>query len=375
MIMVYSASHDASERKLGNGWLIFQRHVFRVFFGLFLALLAIFIPHKWFLSLSPFFLLMSVVLLVMVLFWGQGEIRGAHRWFVLGSLRFQVVDVARLSLILYLSDALVRRREYLKQFGEGVLPQALILGLMVLLISMQPDLGSAVLLVMVAFVLFALGGVPFKHLLVLGFFSLLLMFILKRDYQIERLVHFVRAIFAGKPPDHQPFQSLIGLGNGAFWGVGLDSSVMKLRFLPEPFTDSIFAILGEEFGYVGVCVVLGLFFVLGVRGFRIALHAPDESSMLLAAGLTTSLLIYAFVNAAVVSHLFPTTGIPMPFISYGGTFMAVNLFSIGMLLNIYRSSVAQAEKLPARGRAIPIQYGQIQSKKPKYQTILKFKAG
>jgi cell division protein FtsW len=332
LVMVYSASHHIAMKKHNeDGAYYFKKHFIRVIIGLVLMVLGALIPYRFWLRLSKPMILVGIALLVAVLLHGV-TIRNATRWYKLGGFLFQPVDFVRLALIFYLTDAIVRKRDYLEDFKIGVLPQLVVVGTIAILLLKQPDMGSAVILVAISLVLLISGGMPLRHV---GWLSLgvLPLGLLVRSYHLERLRDYIQSIRGVEIP-YQVKQALISLGNGGIFGVGLDNSIQKLEYLPDPFTDFILAIVGEEFGFVGSVVVLTLFLLLVVEGYRIARRCDDMGGFLLAVGITTSLALYAFVNAGVVCNLLPTKGLPLPFISYGGSFMMSNLFAIGVLLNI-----------------------------------------
>ena len=332
LVMVYSASHHVAYKKLGSDSIYFRFHFYRILIGLFALIIAAIIPYNFWLKSARIWLLIGIGLLIAVLILGIKE-RNAQRWIEIYSFRFQPVDVLRMALIFYLCDAMIRKHEYLRKWKEGLLPQLFILGLISFLLIKQPDMGSVVILLAISVVIFITAGVSLLHL---SFVALLTvpLFLMKHDYHIVRIKDFLDSVINGKSLPYQVNQSIISLGSGGFWGKGLDNSTQKLEFLPEPFTDFIFSIVGEEFGFVGTSVVLFLFLLLILEGFKIARRCPDEAGALLAVGITTSIGIYAFVNAGVVSNLLPTKGLPMPFISYGGSFMITTLAGVGILLNI-----------------------------------------
>jgi len=333
LVMVYSASHPVALKRYDDSSLFFRNHFYRVFFGIGIMILTALIPYKFWLRYAKLGLLVGIILLILVLFIGTSKEGAATRWLRLFGMRFQPVDFVRLALILYLTDAMVRKHDYLDHWKEGFLPQIIVLGIVELLLMKQPDMGSVVILCVLACVIFLTAGVRVKYLCLVGA-VILPALLLKQPYQINRVTAFINSVFNGHPLVYQIDQSFISLGNGGFWGVGLDNSTQKLAYLPAPFTDFIFAIVGEEFGFLGAMIILTLFLLLVIEGYRIAHRCQDEAGMILATGITTSIALYAFLNAGVVCNLFPTKGLPMPFISYGGSFMISTLAGIGLLLNI-----------------------------------------
>jgi len=332
LVMVYSASHHVAAKKLGNESIYFRFHFYRILIGLFALMIAAIIPYKFWLKSARIWLLLGIVLLITALIIGVQE-RNAQRWIQIYSFRFQPVDFLRLALIFYLCDAMIRKRDYLRNWKEGLLPQFFIIGLISLLLIKQPDMGSVVILLVISVVIFITAGVNLLHLGCVAMLTLPI-FLMKQNYHIVRIKDFLNSVINGESLPYQVNQSIISIGSGGFLGKGLDNSTQKLEFLPEPFTDFIFSIVGEEFGFLGTSLVLFLLLLLVLEGFKIARRCPDDAGALLAVGITTSIGIYAFVNASVVINLLPTKGLPMPFISYGGSFMITTLAGIGILLNI-----------------------------------------
>lgn len=331
LVMVYSASHHVALKRYEDGSLFFRHHFYRVIAGLIVLIFAALVPYKLWLKTSKIWIIFGIGLLVTVLIWGEGE--NATRWLKIYGFRFQPVDFVRLALILYLTNAMVKKQEFLHLWKEGLLPQMIVLGVVGLLLFQQPDMGSAIILFVISFVIFITAGVRFIHIGILPVVAVPI-FIFLKPYQLQRLKTYINTVFHDEPMSYQVKQSLISLGNGGIFGQGLDNSTQKLEFLPEPFTDFIFAIVGEEFGFLGTMILLSLFLLIILEGYRIAHKCRDEAGAILATGITTSLALYAFVNAGVVCNIFPTKGLPMPFISYGGSFMITSLAGIGILLNI-----------------------------------------
>lgn len=332
LIMVYSASHHVALKKYENGSLFFKKHFYRVLAGLLIMIFIAFVPYKFWLKTSKLWIVLGIGLLMAVLLWGESN-GTANRWFKIFGIQFQPVDFVRLVLIFYLTDAMVRNQDFLRYWKEGLLPQLIVLGIVSLLLLQQPDMGSVVILSIISFVIFFSAGVRFIHLSLMPI-AVLPVVIFFRPYHLERIKTYIDSVFYDQPSTYHIKQSLISLGNGGIFGKGLDNSTQKLEFLPEPFTDFIFAIVGEEFGFLGTVILLSLFMIIILEGYRIAHRCQEKSGAILATGITTSFGLYAFLNAGVVCNLFPTKGLPMPFISYGGSFMITTLIGIGILLNI-----------------------------------------
>jgi len=358
LVMVYSASHHVALKRYEDGSLFFRHHFYRVLAGLIVLIFAALIPYKFWLKTSKIWIVLGIGLLVAVLFLGEGE--NANRWLRIYTFRFQPVDFVRLALILYLTNAMVKKQEFLHLWKEGLLPQIIVLGVIGLLLFRQPDMGSAIILFLISFVIFVTAGVRFHHIFLLPIVAVPIL-VLFKPYQLQRIQAYIDGVLYDKELPYQTTQSLISLGNGGIFGTGLDNSTQKFEFLPEPFTDFIFAIIGEEFGFLGTIILLSLFLLIILEGYRIAYKCRDEAGAILATGITTGLALYAFVNAGVVCNIFPTKGLPMPFISYGGSFMITSLAGIGILLNISQHNEFQL----AGRRRRPPEIFQINSKRKK----------
>ncbi len=349
LVMVYSASHPIASQKYGNSRFFLLRHFIRLVIGFVLMAVGVAVPFQKWAKLGRPFILVSFVLLLFVLIPSpyRVTINHAHRWLRIGGLQFQPVDFVRLFVIFYLADVLTRKEALLGQFKEGLLPQLIVLGIILGMIMMQPDLGSALILTILIGILFITGGIPFKFLAPsVGIIPVA--FLLMHDYQRLRFIKFFNSVIHGEPVSYQVAQSLVGLGKGGFLGVGLDNSTQKLHFLPEPFSDFIISILGEEFGFFGIFLVLTAILIVIFMGYRIAQKTTSKEGMLIAVGITSTIALYTFVNAGVVTSLLPTKGLPMPFISYGGSFQISILWGIGILVNIMRQSYENVEVVTER---------------------------
>jgi cell division protein FtsW len=282
-------------------------------------------------------LVLSFVLLVLVLVppFGQ-EINGTRRWLRLGPVSFQPVELAKLSLLLYLASFLARRGAVVESFARGLLPLLLMAGAMAGLTMLQPDMGNAVVLIVLTLALAYLGGARPAHMGLIAGAALPLaaVAIAMKPYRLRRVAAFLNPWNDPQNSGFQIIQSFLALGSGGWLGRGLGESKQKLFYLPESHTDFIFAIIGEELGAMGALVVVGLFAVLIWRGLRIGLRAPEPFGAYLALGLTIMLATQTLVNLGVVTGLLPTKGLPLPFISFGGSALTMTLFSTGILLNI-----------------------------------------
>ncbi|MFQ5649141.1 MAG: FtsW/RodA/SpoVE family cell cycle protein [bacterium] len=340
VVMVYSASSFKAQETYGDSHYFLKHHLYRVGVGFVLMLIVAQINYRTWLNFSPVFLLLCLLALSFTLVSDSVPvIRGSRRWITIGFLTFQPSDFARLALILFLSLSLGAANFVTRKSVQSFLFHLAVVGCVVVPVIAQPDIGSALLIGFISLTIIFIAGERLRHLLWLGLTTapFFLLFILRDGYQKIRIMKFIRS-FKGESLDWQPLQAFIALGNGSVWGLGLGGSRQKYHFLPDPFTDFIFAIVGEEMGFVGTLLVLILFIVLIYSGFKIAMQAPDFQGKILGLGMITNIALYACASMAVVVNFLPTTGIPLPFLSYGGSALVVNLFGVGVLLNIAEQS-------------------------------------
>jgi cell division protein FtsW len=292
----------------------------------------------------------AVVLMLLVFVPHVGlSIQGAQRWIDLGPLgTLQPSEVAKLVLALYVAQWVDRRQGRLRSFGDGFLPFAIITAGMLGLLMLQRDLGTAVVMGAILVSIYFAGGGRKRHvaLLVVALLAGFGLLVLLESYRQQRLAVFLDPFKDPLGASYQPVQALIGLGSGGVFGVGIGHSIQKYLWLPEIHTDFIFAIIGEETGLVGATLVLVGFVALTTRGYRAAMRAPDRFGVMLATGITTWIGFQALINMATVTSTLPATGVPLPFISYGGTSLAITLAAMGVLLNV--ASQAQPEPVSRR---------------------------
>jgi len=348
VVIVYSASSFKAQELMGDSHFFLKNHLYKVIVGILLMLVLARVNYRFWLNISPVLLVGCFITLLYLLFSPTvTEIRGSRRWISFAGFAVQPSDFARLALILFLSLSLGAtdfvREKTLKSFGFHL---GVIAGI-ALPILLQPDAGSALLLTLIALTILFVAGEKLRYLLMVAVLALppLSIMLLAEGYQKSRLQHFITSITGGEV-GWQAKQSLIALGNGHIVGLGLGGSLQKLHFLPDPFTDFIFAIVGEELGLLGTASILLLFWILIGRGFYIARQAPDFQGKILAIGITISLAVYATTNIGVVLNVLPTTGIPLPFLSYGGSALLVNLTMVGILLNIASQGYSSSRVKP-----------------------------
>lgn len=355
-VMIFSASFTINLPSGGNAYYYLQRQLLWLGVGAPLFAIATRIDYHVYRRYSVAALLMAVGLLVAVMLLPGGGVEawGAKRWLRLGPLpAFQPSEIAKMALVLFMADWLDRRGPRLRQWIAGVLPFSLILGGLIFLVMLQPDLGSSSLIAMVGIVMFVVAGADLLHI-VLFFFSGIGAFLglaLAAPYRRDRLSLFMkseaelRALSSG----WQLIQARMAIGSGGLLGLGLGASRQKYAWLPAAHTDAIFAVIAEELGLIGCAVVLGLFLVLAVRGFRVASDAPDMFGTLLATGIVSWIVLQALINIGGITTTIPFTGVPLPFISYGGTSLIVDLAAVGVLVNISRHTRSSARQDRAGG--------------------------
>jgi cell division protein FtsW len=280
------------------------------------------------------------ILLVAVLF-GR-EVGGATRWLNLGPLGIQPSEMAKLAVIVFVAALLERRMERIDEPAYALVPVAVVLGVIVALILSQPDLGTAASIVMIAAVMIFAAGISYRYIAALAAMGLpaLVLLIYTSDYRMKRVQAFMDPWSDSLDSGYQVIQSMIAVAVGGVSGRGLMDGVQKLFYLPEPHNDFIYAVISEELGMIGAMLVLACFCVIAWRGMRTALRAPDRFGAFLAIGLTTMIAFQAFFNISVVLGLLPTKGIPLPFVSYGGSSLLINLIGMGILLNVSQHASA-----------------------------------
>ncbi|RMG61746.1 MAG: putative lipid II flippase FtsW [Calditrichaeota bacterium] len=332
IIMVYSASAFYADRAFGDHMHFLKRHLMWLFVGISVMGIAYRLPLDRLAQFSRPLLGMAFLLLVYLAFVHRG------RWLHLGPVNLQGVDLAKFALIVYFADSLARREADLPSFSRGLLPHLMVLAVMGFLVWRQPDFSSAAMLVLIGGVMLLVSPVRLQHLLGTGLVMALLAAtaVLSLPYQRARLMAFLHPDGDPQGKLYQIYQSLIALGSGGIGGVGFAQGHQKQFFLPEAHTDFIFAIIGEEWGLVGTVLILSLFFVIMIRGLSIARKASGRFEFYLTAGITAHLVLYALVNMMVNLGLLPPTGLPLPFISYGGSAMVFSCVYVGLLLNLNR---------------------------------------
>lgn len=339
--MVYSASYVVAHNSPGlasDTYFLVRQGVFAAIGLAGLGLTQAVDYRRWRRASVPF-MVATVALLITVLVSRLGHAAyGAQRWLQIGPLALQPAEFAKLALILYLADWLSRRQDRVDDARQVAVPFALTVGTVFGLVVLQPDLGSAFVIGATAVGMYFVAGAPLRHLILglVGGAVGILFLIFGAAYRLDRVRSYLHATPDPLGIDWNITQAKIALGSGGVLGRGLGASRQKFYYLPNAHTDAIFAVVGEELGLIGGLLVLALFATIAYRGLCIARDAPDAYGALIATGITWSLVLQAFVNVGVVTAVLPFTGIPLPFISYGGSSLVESLVSVGILLNVSR---------------------------------------
>lgn len=350
VLMVFSSSGIDSD----NPTYLIGRHVQWLVIGMIALLVTMSVPYDRWRRYSVAGIVVAGILLILVLVgpdFISEEIKGAKRWLHLGNLPFslQPSELAKLSLIVYLAHWCSARGEKVRDLSNGLLPFGIVLGVLGGLVFIEPDMGTTLVIFSIGVTMYFVSGAAVSHIFVglvaaaAGF----AMAAVAAPYRMQRVLAF-------QDPWHDPLgvsfhivQSLLALGSGGLTGLGLGASRQKYGWLPEQSTDAIFSVWGQEMGFIGAVLVITLFLLVAWRGYRVARNAPDGFGSLLATGVTTWIIAQAMLNIGAVSGAVPFTGVPLPFISYGGSSLVITLAGVGMLLNISRHANAPAAEPPA----------------------------
>ncbi len=340
IVMIYSASAIYAYENLGDSSYYLKRHLLYVAIGFCCCLFAMSVDLEKLRKLAKPLLLFSFVLLLLVLVPGIGRVAGgARRWLHVGFLSFQPSELAKFALILYTADFLTRKRLELRSFTRGFLPVLMVMGAVCVLILAQPDLGTVVAIIAVCFVMFFVAGIRLSHILSLILTALPAAYLLVFNvpYRRNRILAFLNPWRDPQGAGFQIIQSLVAFGSGGFFGAGLGQGKQKLLYLPAAYTDFVFSIIGEELGFLGAAAIVILFILFLIYATRISLKARTTFGRLFSFGLLSCLMFEAIVNMGVATSLLPTKGLPMPFLSYGGTSLIFNMINVGLILNIGRN--------------------------------------
>ncbi len=349
LVMIYSASSYIAARYYGDASYYFQRELMWVALGLVAMVVTMRVDYRQWRRFSLAGMVLILPLLVIVLKWGVTAY-GASRWLAFGTFfSFQPSELTKLVLALYIADWLARKGNKVGTFLYGLAPFVILVGIVLGLVLLENDMGTAIIIAGFAAVMFFTAGANMvQFLLAMGCGGLIFLTQAFKGYRYYRLTGFLNPFKHITDINLQLYQSLLALGSGGWFGLGLGASRQKTGYLPLPYTDSIFAILGEELGFIGCAIVVLLFLCLAFRGFRLARRSQDLYGALLATGITTWLVLQAIINIGASTGTIPYTGVPLPFISFGGSSLVVSLAGVGVLLNISR--YIQEPEIPALSR-------------------------
>jgi len=337
IFMIASASPVIGEVRFGEVYFFLKNQLIGVGVGAAIFLAAWRITYTFWKKLALPMLITSLFFMALVFIPGIGlELKGAARWIDLGSITVQPAEIIKLAFIIYMAAWLEAKQKEVRRFSTGFLPFLVMLGIVSLFFILQPDIGTLGVLAITATLLFFAGGGKLAQIGILCLIGMvgLFMIVLLQPYQRDRIMTFLEPAADIQGIGYQLNQSLIAIGSGGFWGKGFGMSQQKFYYLPEPTGDSIFAVFGEEFGFIGSAILIILFLAFSWRGIRIANRAPDLFGSYLAVGITLLIVIQAFINMAAISGLIPLTGLPLSFISYGSSALVANLAAVGILMNI-----------------------------------------
>lgn len=337
IVMVYSASSAIALKKYGSDYYFLKKQTVFGLTGLMVLIFCRNFPYRLFRPMTYLLLLLSLVFLAAIPLTDLGHSAGgAARWLRFGGISFQPSEFARFALVIYMAYSLAKKQDQVSDFYIGFIPHVIVLGIFTALILLQPDFGSVVILSIITWIMMFVGGVRILHLLtpMIAILPLIWWFMVSAEYRVKRLMAFMDPWQDQAGEGYQIVHSLMAFGSGGLWGSGLGRSYQKLFYLPEPHTDFIFSVIGEELGLVGVLAIVGFYAVILFRGFSIAAEARDRFGSYLAVGLTVAMGLQVVINMAVSMGLLPTKGLTLPFLSYGGTSLLLNMAFIGILMNI-----------------------------------------
>lgn len=341
LLMIYSSSNIWAEYKYNDPYKYLKSQAIFLIIGYILMIIISKFPYQNYKKLANIIFLTCTIMLILVLIPGIGTVRnGSRSWFCIGSLGLQPSEFAKLGLIIFTSKYLANNTKELKNIKKGVLP---ILGVLLLifgLIMLEPDFGTGVVIVMTIIVLLFISGVKINFFIKIGILGLLgvIILILIAPYRLERIISFINPWTDPLGSGFQIIQSLYAIGPGGLLGLGFGNSIQKHFYLPEPQTDFIFAIISEEFGFLGVLIISTLFITIIYSGLKISMKCQDNFGKFLSFGITFGLAFQTILNLMVVVGLLPVTGVTLPFLSYGGSSLLISLINMGILLNIDKNS-------------------------------------
>lgn len=340
-IMVFSSSYYYSVKTKGNSFQFLKPQLEYMALSIVVLFAIMNYDYRKWGKISPILLMGSIGLLILVLIPHVGQVRnGAQRWLGVGEKSIQPSEAAKLAIIMFLSFSLSKRKEGLQSFFRGLLPYLLLIALVAGLVVIEPHLSGALIIAITAFIILFCAGAKISHfvMMIVPAAMVVVGAILIEPYRFDRVKAWLDPIKYKMNEAWQSYNSLLAIGSGGLFGRGLGQSMQKYLYIPEPYNDYIFAILAEELGFLGSLVVMLLFIVFIWRGVKVAMNAPDTFGSLMAIGITSLIGLQFLFNVAVVTNSIPSTGISLPFFSFGGTSLMFLMFGVGILLNISRFS-------------------------------------
>ncbi|MFC5452380.1 putative lipid II flippase FtsW [Paenibacillus aestuarii] len=345
ILMVFSSSEASASWKFNSYMYFMERQVIWGLVGMFTMLIVMNIPYQIFQKWSRPIFVLILILLGLVIMFGT-KINGHRSWFGVGSFGIQPTEFAKIGLIIYLAALINKKGENIRQFKKGLLPLFIIVGLVLGLIMLQPDIGSDLVILIAATIVIVVGGANLLQLFGIGLVLLPIAIgiVLAKSYRLQRFTAYLHPWNDSQDSSYQLVQSLLALGHGGWTGAGLGKGVEKMLYLPEAHTDFIFATIGEEFGFIGSFIFLIMYILFIWRCIVVALRCPDLFGTLIGIGIVSLIGVQALINLGGVTGSIPITGVPLPLISYGGSSLLITMASVGILLNISRKGRASHDQ-------------------------------
>ena len=337
IVMIYSASAIYAYEKMGDSLYFLKRHLVYIFVGLIIMFVAMSVDIDVLRKYAKPLMMVTIAILVLVLIPHIGKTTaGARRWFKFGILNFQPSEFAKIAMIDYIADLISRKESVIKSFWQGFVPPMIALGLVTGLVLLEPDLGTAITIALITILMIYISGARQLYILlsILASLPALYLLMFRVAYRRKRILAFLNPWADKRGIGFQVIQSFVALGSGGLFGVGLGQSKQKLFYLPASHTDFIFSIIGEELGFVGTASVVILFTIFVWQGMRVVFKAANTFERLLSFGIVSLITLEAIINIGVTAGALPTKGLPLPFISYGGSGLIFHLAAVGLLLNV-----------------------------------------
>ncbi|MBI4948488.1 putative lipid II flippase FtsW [Candidatus Berkelbacteria bacterium] len=340
LVMILSSSQFAAAQNFGNAYYFFARQLFSWVIGVIAFFYFLKVPIERLYNQRSTYLIVTIILLISVLIFGP-RIASVHRWIDVGFFRFQPAEFAKLFMIIYFSGWFAVKGKDISTISSGLTPFLLVMAIVGFLIIKEPDMGTMIVILTIGMVLYFVANADLLHyfgVVVLGLVCLLILVYLA-PYRVERLKNYFEGQNGTQDllgSGYQNYQAQIAVGSGGLWGVGFGQGTSKQHYLPESHTDSIFAVIAEELGFIRTAAIFSMYFIIAWRGFLIAKFANSKFVQYLAVGITTALFAQVLINVGGILHIIPLTGVPLPLISYGGSSLIITMGMLGLLTNISR---------------------------------------